>query len=137
MSRHRLVIAITLAFASALTVAAALGAVGSGRGRVTGGFTLAGHVSGLYPGARRRLLIVVRNRERRPLRVGSVTTRVRDASAACSGRNLHVSRFRGRLRLAGRGSRRIAVRVWMRPESPAAWQGAVFPLVFRGWATRG
>ncbi len=135
MTRHRLGLAIAAAVVAALIVAAAVSALDSRQRRVAGGFTLAGHVSGLYPGARRRLVIVVRNRGRRALRVRSVTTRVRDASAACSGRNLHVSRFHGRLRLAGRASRRIAVRVWMLPESPAACQEAVFPLVFRGRAT--
>jgi len=130
--------ALTVAMVLAPLVAAGVvRALASGHGRPSRGFTLAGHVKGLYPGARRRLVIVVRNRGRRPLRVRSVTTRVRDASAGCSGRNLRVSRFRGRVRVRARRSRRIAVSVRMLPESPAACQGAIFPLVFRGRATRG
>jgi hypothetical protein len=99
--------------------------------------TLTGHVAGLYPGARRRLTIVVRSRTQRALRIRSVTTRVRDAGPACRRRNLRVSSFRGRLRVRPRRARRIAVTVSMRRDAPNACQGALFPLVFRGRATPG
>lgn len=138
MSGHGLgvsAIAAVAALAVALTGAAANGSLGAGHGRTTGGFTLRGHVGGLYPGARLRLVIVVRNRGRRPLLVRSITTRVRDARSGCGATNLYVAAFRGRLRVAAGRSRRVAVSVRMLPTSPAACQGAVFPLVFRGRAT--
>lgn len=138
MSRRRVVRAALVALlAIALTAATAIGSTGIGRGKKGRGFALSGHVSGLLPGQHRRLVITARNRGRSPLLVRSVTTRVQDASKACKGRNLHVSRFRGRLRLKSRGSRRIVVSVWMSKASPSACQGAVFRLSFRGRATRG
>jgi hypothetical protein len=133
-------IAIALAAAAAaLTAMAAIGATGAGPARATkGGFTLAGHIRGLLPGVRRRLVITVHNRGRHPLMVRSISVRiVRAPSPGCAAKNLHVSRFRGRLRLRGHATRRIAVRIWILRDSPSACQGAVFPLVFKGRATRG
>ena len=101
------------------------------------GFTLSGHVSGILPGEQRQLVITARNRGRTPLLVRSVVTHVHDPSTACSGENLQVSKFRGRLRLGARESRRIAVSVSMSTATPSACQGAVFRLSFQGRATRG
>jgi hypothetical protein len=126
------------AAAAALTAVAAIGAVGAGPARATkGGFTLSGHIRGLLPGIPRHLVITAHNRGRRPLLVRSITVRVRAAGPHCGAKNLHVSRFQGRMRLRGHASRRIAVRVSMLRDSPSACQGAVFPLAFKGRATRG
>jgi hypothetical protein len=138
VSRHVLgaaAIAAAAVAAAALTGAAA-NSVGSDRVKPAGGFTLRGHVGGLYPGARRRLVLVVHNRSRRPLRVRSITTRVRNPKPGCSAANLHVSAFRGPLRVGPGRSRRVAVSVRMLLSSPGACQGAVFPLVFHGRATQ-
>jgi hypothetical protein len=136
---RRLVVRAALVglLAIALTAATAIGSTGISRGTKGGGFTLSGHVSGFLPGERRLLVITARNRGRTPLLVRSVVTHVHDPSAACSGGNLQVSKFRGRLRLDGRGSRRIVVTVSMSAASPSACQGAVFRLSFKGRATRG
>jgi hypothetical protein len=120
----------------ASALAAAPGSPDSGQVRAGRAFTLTGSVGGLYPGASRRLVIVVRNRDRTSLRVRSITTRVRDAKPGCRAGNLRVSAFRGRLRVGAGRSRRVAVRARMPSDSPSACQGAVFPLVFRGRATR-
>lgn len=128
-------LAAAVAAATALTGAAASGSSASHHGRPVA-FTLRGHVTGLYPGASRRLVVVVRNRARRPLRVRSITTRVGDAGAGCSRRNLRVSRFRGRLLVAPGRARRVKVRVRMLATSPDACQAAVFRLRFHGRATR-
>jgi hypothetical protein len=138
MSRRRVVRAALVGLlAVALTAATAIGSTGIGRGKKARGFALSGHVSGLLPGQHRRLVITARNRGRTPLLVRSVTTRVHDASEACKGRNLHVTRFRGRLHLEAWRSRRIVVRVWLSTATPSACQGAVFHLSFQGRATRG
>ena len=121
----------------ALTAATAIGSTGVGRGKRGRAFTLAGHVSGLLPGVHRRLVITARNRGRTPLQIRSVVTTVHDPSSACRGRNLHVSKFRGRLPLGRGRTRRIGVNVWLLPGTPSACQGAVFRLSFRGRATRG
>jgi hypothetical protein len=138
MSR-RLVVRAALVglLAIALTAATAIGSTGIGRGTKGRGFTLSGHVSGILPGEQRQLAITARNRGRTPLLVRSVVTHVHDPSTACSGANLQVSKFRGRLRLGARESRRIVVSVSMSTASPSACQGAVFRLSFQGRATRG
>jgi hypothetical protein len=133
---RRAVVATAAAVVVAFGAAAAIGALG-GKSKARSGFRLTGHVTGLYPGEHKRLVIVVRNRGRKALRVRSITTRVRDASRACPRRNLHVPRWRGRLRVKGHRSRRVKVTVWLRADSPSACQGARFRLVFRGRATRG
>jgi hypothetical protein len=129
--------ALVLTTGALFGTAAALGALGANHRRDAAGFKLTGHVTGLYPGQRKRLVIVVRNRGRRAIRVRAVTTRVRDASRACKARNLRVGAFHGTLRVAGRRSRKIAVRASMRADSPTACQGAVFRLAFDGRATPG
>ena len=100
--------AVTAAAATTLVGAAATNSINSGD-RLAPGFTLHGHVSGLYPGARRRLVIVVRNRDPRPLRLRSITTRVKDAKPGCTARNLRISAFRGRLRVGSGQARHVAV----------------------------
>jgi hypothetical protein len=124
------------AAATVLTGAAAQGLSGSKHRRISSTFTLHGHVGGLYPGARTRLLIAVNNRGRRPLRVRSITTRVRDAKPGCSAKNLQVDPYRGRLRVGAGRRRNVSVSVRMLPTTPVACQGALFPLAFRGRATR-
>lgn len=135
MRRRRALVATTILVVLALGAAAAVGALGRHPRKATRGFRLTGHVSGLYPGVHKRLVIVVRNRGRKAIRVRSITTRVRNAKGGCSGRNVHVSRWRGRLRVRGRSSRRVKVGVWLLPDSPNVCQGALFRLVFRGRAT--
>lgn len=129
-------VAVLVVATTALAGAAATRPLGKNKRRPAVSFTLRGHVGGLFPGASRRLVIAVHNRSRRSLRVRSITTRVRDAKRGCRARNLRVSAFRGRLRIGPRRSRRVAVRVRMLPSAPAACQGAVFRLAFRGRATR-
>jgi hypothetical protein len=138
MSRRQLVrVGLAGLLVAGLTTATAIGSAGVGRAKSGKGFSLSGHVTGLYPGQRKRLVIVVHNRGSRALRVRVVTTRVRDASRSCKARNLRVTAFHGSLRVAGHRSRKIAVRASMRADSPTACQGAVFRLAFRGRATTG
>jgi len=122
--------------ATAITGAAAQGSSASNHRTISSTFTLRGHVGGLYPGARTRLLLAVHNPGRRPLRVRSITTRVRDAKPGCSGVNLQVDPYRGRLRVGAGRWRNVSVSVRMLPTTPLACQGARFPLAFRGRATR-
>jgi hypothetical protein len=129
-------LAAVAATAAALTGAAATGSLAGGHGAAPAGFTLRGHVSGLYPGARRSLVIAVHNPGRRPLRVRSISTSVRPARRGCGAENVRVARFRGRLRVGPGATRRVRVTARMPLSSPTACQGAVFPLVFQGRATR-
>jgi hypothetical protein len=124
------------AAATVLTGAAAQGLSGSKHRKISSTFTLHGHVVGLYPGARTRLVIAVHNRGRRPLRLRSITTRARDAKPGCSAKNLRVAAFHGRLPVGVGRWRNVSVSVRMLPTTPVGCQGALFPLAFSGRATR-
>lgn len=130
--RRRLFATVLTAGALALTTAVATASSGHGHHGTTARFTLRGHVRRLYPGVHRKLKIVVHNPGRHAVTVRSITTHVSAVSPACKARNLHVSAFRGRLRVPARKSRGVFVRVWMRPDSPKACQGGVFRLTFHG-----
>ena len=100
MSRRLIVrAALVVLLAIGLTAATAIGSTGIRRVKKRSGFSLAGHVDGLLPGEHRLLVITASNRGRTPLLVRSVVTKVRAPSPKCTGGNLHVARFRGRLRL--------------------------------------
>ena len=114
---------------------AAIGASGGRRQIAHPGLALSGHISGLLPGRRTRLTIDVKNRLRRVIHLRSITTTVRSAARGCSGKNLVVAPYRGRLRIGPGGSARVTVAVRMLLESPNACQGEVFPLTFRGQAS--
>jgi hypothetical protein len=131
-SRRRMLAAALVAGVVALTTAVATGSVGLSHQGNAGRFSLHGRVSGLYPGVHRRLRIVVHNPGSRSLTVRSITTKVTGASAGCSAQSLHVSAFRGRLRVRAHRSRRVAVTLRMRSDSPAACEGGAFQLAFQG-----
>jgi hypothetical protein len=129
-------LSVILAAVTALAGASALGSLGSSGKAAAAGFTLRGHARGLYPGARKKLTIVVRNRTARTLRVRSIRTRVRDAGRNCRATNVRVSRYRGRLLLRPHQRRRVSVRIRMLRSAPSSCQKAVFRLEFHGTATR-
>lgn len=129
-------VAAIVAAATALTGASALGSLGSRHEKTKDAFALRGHVGGLYPGARKKLTIVVHNRTARPLRIRSIRTRVRDAGRKCRARNVRVAPYRGSLRLRPRQWRRVKVRIRMLRSAPSACQKKTFRLEFRGTATR-
>ena len=129
---------LVLAAAAVLVLsgASALGSLGPGHRAAREGFTIRGHVGGLYPGARKQLSLVVHNRSARVIHVRSITTRVRDARRGCKGRNVRVGRYTGRLRVGPRGWRRVPVQIRMLRAAPDACKKAVFRLEFHGTATR-
>jgi hypothetical protein len=131
--------ALVLSTAAVLVLsgASALGSLGPGnRAAAHQGFSIRGQVGGLYPGARKPLSLVVHNRSAKVIHVRSITTRVRDARAGCSGKNVRVGRYRGRLRVGPHGWRRVSVQIRMLRTAPDACKKAVFRLRFRGTATR-
>jgi hypothetical protein len=89
-----------------------------------------GHVRGLYPGARKRIRVVVRNRANMVVLLDGLYVRVTDASASCAAANVRVRRFRGSKPIPAGGHRRFRLRVRMRASAPNACQGARFPLMF-------
>lgn len=97
---------------------------------------ISGHVDGLFPGARTRLRLRVKNRLPVAVVLRSIRTTVSDGAPGCSGRNLSVARYRGSLRIAAHRSRRVRVRVAMSGSAPDSCQAARFPLRYTGRATR-
>lgn len=105
MSGRGLRVAVAVAVAAAALAGVAMSSsLHSGQREARGGFTLRGHVGGLYPGARRRLVVVVRNRGRRALRIRSITTLVRPAVPAAARETCACRPFAGGLS-SGRAAR--------------------------------
>ena len=129
--------AIVLALVATLSAAAAIPGPGDGPRHSSHriGLVLSGHVGGLMPGQRAQMTIHVTNRLPRIVHLRSVKTTVRAASRGCSGKNLVVAPYRGRLRIGPGRSARVGVRVRMRLDSPNACQGKLFPLTFMGQAS--
>jgi hypothetical protein len=136
MSRQRLTVLVA-GVAMAAVVAAALGAGRSGaHGRTRGrAFVVTGGVAGLYPGGTRRLVVRIRNRRHFPIRVVALRVRVRGAGG-CGSRYVHVGRLGRRPLVPPFRRRRVALRVTMARNAPAACEGARFRLFFRGRGIR-
>jgi hypothetical protein len=92
--------------------------------------TLRGHVSGLYPGAKVWLPLVLRNPNKIPLTIQRITTRVGNAAPGCPSTFLRVRPFDGSLRVPARGTAQASLKVRLRRKAPDACQGARFPLTF-------
>lgn len=127
---------IAVIAASLLTLVGLLAAVpASGGGqRSPVRFRLSGTVAGLYPGARRFMNVKIKNPYRRSMRVVSVTAQVRRGARFCTGSNLDVRPFRGRLVIPRRRARIVRLRVEMQPTAAQECSGARFPLVFHARA---
>jgi len=103
----RLLPAVAAFALAALLVVALIQSRGPGRAgpRVRPPLKVTGGVRYLYPGARRRLSLVVWNNRGFRIRVVSLTVRVRNAKHGCGRRYLKVARFH---RVAARGPARIS-----------------------------
>jgi hypothetical protein len=99
------------------------------------GFSVSGSVSGLYPGGKAWLPAKVRNPYRRPLRLHSLKVVVRGGRRACSGSNLQVRPFSGRIVIQPRRTRVIRLLVRMPLTAAPECNGARFRLDFRARGT--
>jgi len=135
--RPLILFAVVVALVATLSAAAAIPGPGDGPRHIShaGGLALSGHVAGLMPGQQARMTIRVRNRLHRVVHLRSVKTTVRAAARGCGGTNLVVAAYHGRLRIRPGGWARVSVSVRMRPNSPNACQGKIFPLTFKGQAS--
>jgi hypothetical protein len=129
-----------LTAAAAITAVGVVGAAGATHAAAPTGaartLVLSGHVSGLFPGSTRPLVLRIRNRNAFAVRVVSTRVVVRDASSRCRSSNLRVSRFRGSLRVRARQTGTLRLLVQMTPAAPNACQRAVFPLTLTARAVR-
>ena len=90
-----------------------------------------GYVEYLYPGARVRLQLTLRNRSPQPVRIRWVTAQVGDASPDCPAASLSVPTRTG-LKLKIKPQRRKGVAMWatLAGDAPRGCQGATFPLSY-------
>lgn len=94
-----------------------------------------GYVEYLYPGAKVRLQLTLRNRSPQRVRVRWVKARVRDAGAGCTAANLKIPP-RKKLRLKIGHHKRKGVAMWatLADSAPESCQGATFPLTYKAKA---
>jgi hypothetical protein len=97
-------------------------------------FSIAGSLTGLYPGGVEPLVLSVTNTHGYPIVVTALFTRVGDATPLCGPANVRVSEFNGHLRIPPMEAARATVWVTMDHSAPNACQGAVFPFAYRGIA---
>jgi hypothetical protein len=97
---------------------------------------LSGDVDGLFPGVVTTLRVRVQNRRPFPVLVRSLAVRVGSGRRGCPARVVRVRPFRGRLAVAARRSRTVALRISMARTAPDACRGARFPLRFSAVARR-
>jgi len=101
-------------------------------------FYIRGHARNLFPGGRKTLLVAIRNPNRFPINIDSLSLAVRDSDRSGCGR-LWI-RPRGTFDLAllvPRDSRAFAgLPIRLRRGAPQACQGARWPLKFSGTAVK-
>lgn len=95
-----------------------------------------GSVVGLFPGVTKRLPVRIRNRRAFAVVVRSISVRVGAGRRGCPGRVVRVRPFRGRLVVAARKQRVVALPITMVRTAPQACRGARFALRFRAVARR-
>jgi hypothetical protein len=134
----QLALAVTL-MGAAIAYAADLGPLaGSGSDRSpahaqrAAKVEIRGHVTGLYPGARKRMQLRVHNAYSRHVSLRDVRTRVLDASPGCAARHLSVRRNENPRRIPARRAIQVRVLVRLRMSAPDACQAARWPLRFSG-----
>lgn len=90
-----------------------------------------GKLTGLYPGASKRVRLRLRNRSRRARTVTAVRARALDAGPDCLAANLRTGKRRVRLRIPPRSQRRLGYRIAMVANAADGCQGARFPIRYR------
>jgi len=119
------------ALAALLVVALAQSRVpGKAGPRVRPALRVSGGLRSLYPGARKRLPLVVWSNRGFRIRVVSLRVRVGNARRGCGRKYLRVRRFRRRLVVPPHGFRTVELPVTMLASAPDACKRAVFPLKF-------
>jgi hypothetical protein len=134
----RLLPAVAALALAALLVAALAQSRGPGRAapRVRPALKVTGGLRWLYPGAQRRVPLVVWNNQGFRIRVVSLTVRVGDAKPGCGRSNVRVGRLRRSLVVPPHGFGTLSLPVTMLRSAPDACKRAVFPLRFTAGGRR-
>jgi hypothetical protein len=103
--------------------------------RWPGSFSIAGTVSGLFPGKTVPLELTVTNPQNSAITVIIISTSVSNASSQCLAANIKVTSFFGRLLVVAGGQRTATVGVSMAIAAPNACQNAQFEFSYIGRAT--
>lgn len=91
-----------------------------------------GRVWGLYPGARKRFKVRVRNRTDRPQVVRAIRIKARRPGPGCRGKNVRVRNREGlEMRLGPHATRSVWLTARMIPDAADACQGERFRLIYR------
>jgi hypothetical protein len=98
------------------------------------GFSIAGEVDGLYPGAEATLEARVTNPHPFTIRVISTSATVFDASPSCPASMLDIGDSETSVDVPPRGTGTVPLEVRMSLSAPDACQGATWPLEFSGTA---
>ena len=144
-SRALALLALVLGLTCAALVHASMSGP-NGEGRADGGrphlaaaatqpLTISGHVTGLYPGARKRFEVELRNPSRRPVVVRNLRAQVGTPGAGCGSGHLRIRAERLRLMVAPRSSATAKMTAAMAAGAPEGCQLARFPLRFGADAT--
>ena len=99
-------------------------------------FRVRGHVTGLYPGARKQMRVTIRNPFPYAIEVTLVKAYADDPVPGCSGSMVRVRRYRQAVRIDAGRLAVLRVRIRMRRATPDACQGVRFPLTFHARAVR-
>lgn len=103
--------------------------------KATVAFHVRGTVRGLSPGRLRMMKVTVRNTSSRRLRVTRITATVVRSAPSCPTTAIRVKPWRGKLLVRPGASRKVLLKVRMKPTAPNACQGARFRLRYQGKAT--
>jgi hypothetical protein len=99
-------------------------------------FHVRGHVRHLYPGARLRFRVRVRNPLDVAIVVRRISARVVSPTPSCPSTSVRVRPWRGAVRIPAHSFRRIRMRARLVRRAPEDCQGVRFRLVFRGQAVK-
>jgi hypothetical protein len=103
--------------------------------RTSGSFSIAGNVSGLFPGRTLPLVLTLGNPNKLTITVGTVTTTVENATTVCTAINVSVTGFSGHVAVDAGKTRKVTVWVTMRTSTSNSCEGKSFPLHYKGIAT--
>lgn len=99
-------------------------------------FTIAGSVSGLYPGSARTLTVTVTNPNNFAIRVTSLTATVADPAGPCTAGAVQVPPMAGTFVVPGNGSAATTLTARMANNPPDACQSTTFGITYSGTADK-
>jgi hypothetical protein len=100
---------------------------------------LKGHVTNLWPGATRAMSVSVKSPYPYKVAVRSIRMKVRGGKGplgTCPASAIAIKKWRGKLTIKPRGSKRVVLVVTMKQNAPNSCQGALLPVTFSAVGVR-